>query len=219
MRSPLFPFARFVANRLERDSDLDDVPVRGRRPLRVHDDVDVVVLALRLSEHTVRLHAEWVEEENVRAALVVEGVEVDADIIVVEDLVALRNRRADLVGFVVEAAERDEEGLAVVTEQNLGPLRRLDVVARLNLKEVLEDHSLAPNLVVEFAVDDGRRVESSKLGRRLGFLRDDRGGRRLVAFTRQDVSRRQRTQYAQQDRESPKSVRHGSLRRSSLPQP
>src|SRR5262245_36363330 len=173
MRVPQLALARLVSQRFEGDGDLDRVAFIGHDALRFHDDVYAVILAVALGEDTVELYAERIEEERVSAAPVVEGVQVEADVIIVKNLIAFGHGRAHLSRFV-RRTKADVQMLLVIAEQDLGRLGRGDVIAGLDLVEILYYRGLGPYVVVEPAVNCGRRVEASDPdGRRfLGRQRD-----------------------------------------------
>ena len=77
----------------------------------------------------VHLHAQRVDEELEGAALVVEGVEHDADEIVLEGAVAVGEAGADRRRLRIVGPEGDVEVLVVVGDPALGAHRRRDVVA------------------------------------------------------------------------------------------
>src|SRR5205085_5381973 len=125
----------------------------------LHHDVNAEVFADALCEDGVGLYAERVEDKLVRATAVVEGVEPDADPVVLEYVVALRDGRAHLARLV-EGVEGQVEELRVVADANLRRLRGRRQVAGAELYEVLEDGRRFPDLFVELAVDDRRLVEA-----------------------------------------------------------
>src|SRR5689334_10701606 len=132
VRAPEFSLAGFEAQRLERDRDLDVEASLVNDAFRLHQQIDAEVFAASFGENAVALNAERIEEHFKGLALVVESVEEEADVIVLKDVVALRDRRAHLVGLVGRF-ESDVEKLGIVTEQDFRRLRRRDVIARLNL--------------------------------------------------------------------------------------
>ena len=118
------------------------VPVGVRRPLVDH--------------RVVGEAAERVRIEHEAAAAVVEGVEADADLIVVAKLVGvapvfvrhplLRRRR-------VEDPRRDIDGAIVVGDPDVGALRRQVAVLRHHLDEIAEGLVLLVDALVEPAVE------------------------------------------------------------------
>src|SRR5262245_16175421 len=98
----------------------------------------------------------------------------------------------------------------VVTEQDLGRFGRSDVIAGLDLVEIFEYCGPPPNLVVEPAVDRGRRVEARDanghrfLGRRRDLALHDgrfraifyrRGQRRILSRDERGEVKKQEKQY------------------------
>src|SRR5215510_1167626 len=103
MGVPQLALARFVAQRFERDGDLDRVAFISHYALRLHDDVYAVILAIIFGEDAVELHAERIEEERVSPSPVVERVQIEADIIIVKNLIAFGYGRAHLSRIVCSA--------------------------------------------------------------------------------------------------------------------
>lgn len=79
MDAPQLAIASGITQRFERNCRLDDVTVIGQCPLRLHNNVQAVILAvIRVAIFGVRLiglHAEGIEVERVGAPLIVEGVD------------------------------------------------------------------------------------------------------------------------------------------------
>jgi len=182
------------ADLLERDRDLDGVAVLVDAACRGPDEVERPVLAAGAVDG-VGLHAQRVDAELVGAALVVEGVEEDDDVVVLHegvDRVAVHQVGADLLRLGIMGAEGDVDVVAVVGDEALGSDRRLDVVARRPLVADWYRGRRLPGGLVEDAVDldlrggagdrEGlagvRRCGSGGLGRRLS------GGRRRDGLLR-----------------------------------
>src|ERR1041384_6468410 len=161
LQAPEFSFAGFVTQRREGNRDLDKGSRGGERALRFHDDVDAEIDVNALGANAIHLHAERIEREHVGLALIVEGIEQDANAVFdsVQDVISLGYVRLDLAGLV-EAMETDVEDLGVVTHHYFRRFRWRDVVAGTCLIEILERDSRFPRLVVELAVDDRRLFES-----------------------------------------------------------
>ena len=104
------------------------VDLAGRVPDRVPRRA---LVAIHVVVDQVHLHAERVDEELERAALIVEGVEHDADEIVVERRVAIAQIGANRLRVRIARIERDQELIAVLDEVS----RRLDL-GRLILARV-----------------------------------------------------------------------------------
>src|ERR1044072_9202650 len=117
MRAPEVSFARFKAQRLEWNRDLDVETGLMNDALRIHQEIDTEIFATSFGDDAVALDAEWIEKDFERFAFVVERVEHEADVIVVEDVVALGHGRADLVGLV-SGFESDVEELRIETDQD-----------------------------------------------------------------------------------------------------
>src|SRR5690606_9915723 len=99
-----------VAEALERDPDLDDVAVARQAALRlepvvgapIHRAAEAAARGARaLGPDAVLLHAERVDREEEGATPVVEGVEIEDDVVIAADVVAVRDGRADLVRVAV----------------------------------------------------------------------------------------------------------------------
>src|SRR2546423_1822327 len=105
MHAPQTPAPGFIAKRLEGNSYFDRVAVVGQYALRLHDYVNAEIFVLSFGAYGVGLHAQRIEEKLVGFALVVEGVKEEANVIVVENLIALCYRRAHL-SVIIEGAKR-----------------------------------------------------------------------------------------------------------------
>ena len=68
--------------------------------LRLHQQIDTEVFTTTFRDDAVALNSEWIKKDFEGFAFVVERVEHDADVVVAENVVALRDRRADFVGLV-----------------------------------------------------------------------------------------------------------------------
>src|SRR5204862_4401106 len=127
----------------------------GDHGFRVHDDIDAEVRARTFGHDAILLNTERVPTENVSAPLIIERIEVDAHVVFAENVVAFGDRSADLV-WLVETMKRKIESLRVVANHGFSRLGRSNVVAGLNLVEVLEDRCRLPNFIIKFAVNHGR---------------------------------------------------------------
>jgi len=143
-----------VSQRLERDGDLDGVAARPEAAGRLHHQVDREVRLAAVHHDPVLLDAQGVHHHDVGAPPVVERIEVEADRVVVADGVPPGQRRPDATGLVVRQ-DRDVERLGGVGEPDLRRVRRLSIVAGMDLAEAGERRRLRPGLVLERAVDDG----------------------------------------------------------------
>src|SRR5262249_7973893 len=74
VRPPELPLARFVAQRLERDGDLDRVAFIRHDAFRFHHDVNAVIISVTLNEDAIGQHAERIEPERVGPPPVVERI-------------------------------------------------------------------------------------------------------------------------------------------------
>ncbi len=123
----------------------------------------------------VGLHAERIDAELERAALVVERVDHDPDVIVLDErvgVVAVHEVGADVGRRRVVRAEGDVEVRRVVGDEALGLDRRRHVVAGRPLVRQRHDGGRLPGVLVEHAVDldRGRRAGDGEreLGERSG---------------------------------------------------
>src|SRR6185369_792322 len=98
--APHFVFAGNVAQRLERNRDLDRVAIFGDHSLRFHHQIETEIFSLSLGPNSIGLDAERIEVKLVSTTLIVEGVEENADVIVIPDLIALGDVGADFRGIV-----------------------------------------------------------------------------------------------------------------------
>jgi len=125
----------------------------------------------------VELHAERVDEEQVRAAAIVEGVEHDPDEIVVAERLALGERRADLVRLAVARDKDDVQVIVVVGQVRRRLLARGNAVPRLALDERRDGRLVRTRRAVEVVLE--RRWRGHAWNRdRLGNLRRRRRGLR-----------------------------------------
>src|SRR5256885_6331701 len=100
MRAPKFVLARNISQRLERDRGFDGPTIGGHQALRFHDYVGIEIFALAVGPNAVGLNSQWTKVELVGLATVVEGIKENTDVIIVPDVVALRNRGAHLIRLV-----------------------------------------------------------------------------------------------------------------------
>ncbi len=150
----LVPLAARETQLVERNRHLHHVARLGDAAGRVPDRVpgrrlaagDVVV-------EQVHLHAERVDEELEGPALVVEGVEDDADEVVVPGGVAVREVGADRLWIGVFRLETDVEVTVVVKDQGLGLHRGRLVLRWAGLVAERDDHRALPEALVQPAVD------------------------------------------------------------------
>src|SRR2546423_10140141 len=121
VQAPHLIFPRNLAQRLERDRDLNRVTILSDHPFRLHQQIETEVLAHSFSPDAIGLHAEWVEVKFVSAPLIVKGVKEHADVIVAPDLVSLGNRCAHFAR-IIETMKGDVEEVCIVAESNLGAI-------------------------------------------------------------------------------------------------
>ncbi len=141
-----------VANRFKGNRHFDRITVAGHHAFRLDHDIKTKVFALSVSPDPICLHAERIKIKLVGFSFIVEGVKKNSHVVVVEDIVSLRNGRANLVGFVI-AMEGYIEKLWIVAKHHLGRLRWRDVVARLHLIEILEHNRILPNFIIKLSIN------------------------------------------------------------------
>src|SRR6266487_6192233 len=137
MDAPEFVLPRHVAKRLKRHCNFDCVTVLGYHTSGFHNDVETEVFSLTISPNSIGLDSERIEVKLIGFTLIVEGIKKDANVVVIKDVIALGNVRADLIRFVV-TVKRDVQKLWVIAEKHFGWFRRRDVIARLSLIEILQ---------------------------------------------------------------------------------
>ncbi len=140
----------------ERDAELDVVAFRRDAARALPQAIPariLLVAAVALVADDVALHAERVRHQLVAAAVVVEGVEEDADPVVVEHRVAVAQVGADPRRVRIGRVERHVQRVGGVADADGGLHRRRDVVAGLDLVGDLLDERALPGRVVELAVD------------------------------------------------------------------
>ena len=147
---------------LERNPHLDHVSRVGQHPLRLVDEIRIPIHvaaaevagggAGAFAPDAVVLHAERVDAEEEGAAAVVEGVEVDGDVVVVADVVAVGHAGVDGAGLAVMGHDAEVDGGRAVPDQHVGPLLRRPAVHRLVLGKAAESGGLGPGGLVEAAI-------------------------------------------------------------------
>ncbi len=163
---PALLVARLVLEALERDLDLDLVPVFSEATLRREHEVLAQVRrdasregrrpsareCLTLFHYRpVHLDAEWVNTEDVRLAVVVKSAEQNLHVVVGCDLVAIGERRVD--GAVrLEGPNAEMQCSWRIPDENLRGVGRGNAVVRRELRESGEQISLLPHRLVEHAV-------------------------------------------------------------------
>src|SRR5262249_38702649 len=155
MDSPQLVFTRNVTQRLERKRDFNRVAIARHHSLRLHHQIQTEVFALSFGPDAIRLNAKRIEVKLVSASLVVEGVEENADVIVVPVLIAFGIVGAYLRGIVV-TVEGDIEKPRVITQHDFGAVFRNQIVTGLDLIEVFQHDRRFPDFIVKFAVNYGR---------------------------------------------------------------
>src|ERR1041384_7670828 len=126
--SPQLVFTRNVTQRLERKRNLNRVTIARHHSLRVHHQIETEVFTLSFGPDAIGLNTERIEVKLVSASLIVEGVEENADVIVVPDLVAFGNVCANLRGIVV-TVKGDIEKPRIVAQHHFGAVFRNQIVA------------------------------------------------------------------------------------------
>ncbi len=148
-----------IAQRGKGNGGLDGIAVGVDRALRIDHEVHGEVgLATSFGVDAVGLNPVRVEEDVIGAASILKRIEVDADAVVIANRVAPWHRRADAAG-AIGRTKREIECPSVVADQELGRFRRRDVVAGLDLTEIVHAHRMPPDRLVQPAVDDRCGVE------------------------------------------------------------
>ena len=179
---PLLLAARCISQALEGNLDLHLVAVVGHVALGLPDVVGrkvgrfasaheatgeaATLHRTRFDQHAVALDAERIHGEQHRLTTVVVGAEEELDVVVGRDLVA--------VGQVVSHRARRRIGPDThmqrggrVEHEHLGAVTRRHAVGWEVLREPREQRSLAPDRLVQHAIDlDRRRVARGRDGER-----------------------------------------------------
>ena len=100
VRAPKLAFAGFITKRFERNRNLDDVTVFIDCALRFEQQVHTEVFAATFSENSVSLDSERIKKYFKCPPLVVKSVEIETDVVVLENVVALGHRRTNLVWLI-----------------------------------------------------------------------------------------------------------------------
>ncbi len=165
------------AQALERDGHQDEIAARGELGVGAPHRVERIVEAAQVARpaaavaggaafgpERIRLDAERVRGENIGAARVVEGINHDLGRVVFINVFAAPHARADFLRFAIPADEHGVEIARVVSEINIGRLRRRRAIARLALHEVRNFHHLAGNARARLHVfevgERGRRAHA-----------------------------------------------------------
>src|SRR5438876_2577546 len=147
MRAPKFVLARYISQRLERDRGFDGPTIGSHQAFRFHDYVGIEIFALAVGPNPIGLNSQWAEIEFISLAAVVERIKENADVIIVPDIVALRDRGAHFVRLVVTMKGYVNK-FRVIAQHHLSWFGRRDIVTRLNLIEVLQDDRALPNFII-----------------------------------------------------------------------
>ena len=176
LQPPILRIGALVAQALEGDAHLDlETPRREVAARLVHEvgvEVDRRVEAAAgagsarrpgvhaVAPHAVLLHAERVDGEQQRAAVVEIGIEQDVDAVVAVDVVAVGEGGAHGVAVRLERAHAEVDGIGRVPDEHLG---RIGGGARVDgavLREAGEQGGALPHRLVEAAVDGDRGVDA-----------------------------------------------------------
>ena len=122
------------------------------------------------------VNTERIDAEKEGSAPIVEGVEVDHDVIVVIDVVAVCYRCSDGSRTSIVGDDPEVDRVRRIPDQNLGLLLGRAAVDRLILPKSVETCGPGPDLLVELPVDLDFNLETGDLrgGRALPL---DHGGR------------------------------------------
>src|SRR6185436_10087667 len=104
--TPELVLACLVPQGLKRNCYLDDEAVGSHHAFRLHHDVDTEVVVTAFGKKPILLNAQRIKEEFVGTSLVVEGVEYQSNYVVVKNVIALGDVRANL-RHVVVGVERE----------------------------------------------------------------------------------------------------------------
>ena|SRR5438132_7510688 len=170
MKPPQLAFAGFVTQRLEGNSDFYSVAILRYDSLRLHHDVDTEIIIPAFSHNSVLLHAKRIKEKLIRSALVVESVQDDADQIVIENRITLRDGGAYFARIVV-SVKREVNEFGVIPGKHFSPGGRRRGVAGPPLIKVFEDCRLLPNFIVQLAINYRRFIKTRDPHRRFLFWR------------------------------------------------
>ena len=157
----------------ERNRHPHDVAEAGEAAAGVPDRVETEIVPLSLGDDAVQLDAERRDEKLVGALAVVEGVEKDADKVVVEDLLPPRHPGADTRRIDRMADEHRIQVGVVIRDVHFGPLGGGRQVLRLTLEERVGGNPL-PAISGQEILEPRRRRhvldrEALTRGRRLGL--------------------------------------------------
>jgi len=149
--------AGIEVHRLEGDDELGRPSRVVDGALHVPDAVPLEHEITILDDESVLPGRDGIRLEEVAVAVVVEGIEAEADRVAgAERRIALHLLGDDAGGIGIEAPDDDVEVIGIHEEPDLGPLARLGSLDRAVLGEVVDRIGGGPDRVVEHAVDHGR---------------------------------------------------------------
>ena len=114
------------------------------------------LIAAQIVVEQIHLHAERIDEKLEGPSLIVEGVQHDADEVVVEGRVPIDHVGSNGLRIIVVGLESDIDMTAAVGDQTLGLHRRRDVLARAGLILQVDSGSFLPRRLVELGIDFDR---------------------------------------------------------------
>ena len=155
--APLLRGLRLIADALEGNANFDLIARVRDLPLRliyeIRGEVDGIPgPGLRLAQRPIRLHAQGIDAEGKRLAVIVEGVEQDLDPIVVPDAVPVRERGVD-GAVALEGADAEVDRVGRVPHEDLGRIGGGTSVHGGVFGESVQHCGLAPDGLAEHAVD------------------------------------------------------------------
>ena len=206
LQSPALRRRRRIAKARERDADLYDVTRVGHASLRLPDEVGAQIVLAGRDVRAVGLHAERVDDEHERAIALVEGVEVDLDVVIGGDAVAVGERGGDRSARL-EGADAEVDRVRRIPHADFGRVGRRTLIDRLVEREAGEQRGARPDRLVEPPVDvdvglDARHGDADAAfapivdGQRIAGPCD---GRRWRRSGREREDREQRSNHARND--------------------
>ena len=161
-----------VAQRLERNPHLDGIAEIGTSTLRLPEKVRIPVDRARdhsgasreptLAPDPVILDTVGIAAEEVRAPMVVEGVEVDAHLIIAGDVVALGKGRSHRAGVAIVGEDAEVHRRRRIPHQYHGGILCRPTIHRPQLVEVGHSGRCAPDRFVEHPVEDNLRLDPGR---------------------------------------------------------
>ena len=157
---------RFESDGLEGNRELRRPALVVHRGVGVPDPVPVSPEPRVVLDQPLAAGSQWIDLEEIGISVVVEGVEDQVDAIVRRHVHVLDHLGCDqLVGLAVVHPDAQVEEVLVEEDPDLGALARLRPLDGIHLDHRIERNGVAPDGLVQNAVDHGRSLGTDQLCR------------------------------------------------------